>query len=274
MPSRPVYEPAPRLSWDLFFDWFSETWKINDRDVGAEHVTVIGPSGSGKSTLTKELLRIPERQLVVFTKPRDPIVAKYLRSGYTAISRWPRNPPDDVNRFLLWARGPKSQSASGPSLAEKRAHQREIVGDALHRIFNGPRGGEPGGVAVSLDETRYVADMKFLGLGPQIIEGLIQGRTIDMPHILGFQRPSWVPPEAYDQASYLFIAADNDKRNVQRFREIGGADGDELAATVTRLGPYEFAFVDARPGYGGIAVVKVEKKRSAKPSRTAGTVRV
>jgi hypothetical protein len=77
--------------------------------------------------------------------------------------------------------------------------------------------------------------------------------------LLNFQRPSWVPPEAYDQASHLFIAADNDRRNVQRFREIGSVDGDQVAYTVQRLGRYEWCHVDARPGEGTVQVIKMPK---------------
>jgi hypothetical protein len=80
-----------------------------------------------------------------------------------------------------------------------------------------------------------------------------------MSVVLNFQRPSWVPPEAYDQASHLFIAGDNDRRNIQRFREIGGIDGEQVAATVARLGRWEWAHVDARPGKGNVQVIKMPK---------------
>ena len=77
--------------------------------------------------------------------------------------------------------------------------------------------------------------------------------------VLSFQRPTWVPQEAYDQASHLFIAADNDRRNAQRFREIGSIDGDQVAYTVQRLGKYEWCHVDARPGEGSVQVIKMPK---------------
>lgn len=88
---------------------------------------------------------------------------------------------------------------------------------------------------------------------------LIQGRSLRIAMMLSFQRPSWVPPEAYDQASYLFLAADNDKRNVQRFREIGGTDGDQVAYTVQHLKQYEWLYIDARPGHGEQSIIKMPK---------------
>lgn len=188
------------------------------------------------------------------TKPDDPkLEAAMNRQGYVRVSAFPKAPPEDVDRYFLWPPG------SGEMGQEGNTQQRAVIRDMFMKVFRGPQGGQPGRWCICLDEARYVADPGYLGLRKEVNQLLIQGRSVRVAMVLNFQRPSWVPPEAYDQASHLFIAADNDKRNVQRFREIGGADGDQVAYTVQNLGQYEWAHVDARPGYGTVQVIKMPR---------------
>jgi hypothetical protein len=191
----------------------------------------------------------------VFTKPEDQKLTRALqRKGYVAVPAFPRQPPDDVDRYLLWPTG-----SGGMDPASHEAQQLTIR-DAFYKIFNGPGGGAaPGRWCICLDEARYVADPSYLGLRREVNQLLIQGRSLKIACVLNFQRPSWVPPEAYDQASHLFISNDNDRRNVQRFREIGGVDGDQLAVTVQQLEMFEWAHVDARPGRGSIQIIRMPK---------------
>lgn len=188
------------------------------------------------------------------TKPADEKLESHLiGQHYVRVPAFPKAPPPEVDRYLLWPPG------SGEMTAEAHAQQRTIIRDAFTKIFRGPQGGRPGRWCICLDEARYVADPAYLGLRREVNQLLIQGRSLRISVVLNFQRPSWVPPEAYDQASHLFIAADNDKRNIQRFREIGGVDGEIVAATVQQLGLYEWAHIDARPGRGTVQVIKMPK---------------
>ena len=217
-------------------------------------MSIIGPTGTGKSALAVDLLQIRSYVVFVMTKPDDPKLERALdRQQYVRVPAFPKNPPEDVDRYLLWPPG------SGELGVDGRTKQRTILHDAFAKIFRGPPGGDPGRWCVYLDEARYVSDPAYLRLRNDVNHLLIQGRSLLIAVVLSFQRPSWVPPEAYDQASHLFIARDNDKRNVQRFREIGGADGDRVAYTVERLALYEWAHVDARPGKGTVQVVKMPK---------------
>lgn len=239
---------APKVGWYEWYRWFTGEWKQD------EHLSLIGPNGTGKSTLALELLKIRGYKIFVMTKPDDPkLEAAMARQQYVRVNAFPKDPPPEISKYLLWPPG------SGEMTNEAHDQQRAVIRDAFTKVFKGPQGGYPGRWCFCLDEARYVADPSYLGLRREVNQLLIQGRSLRIAMVLGFQRPSWVPPEAYDQASHLFIANDNDKRNVQRFREIGGADGDQVAYTVQRLGRYEWAHVDARPGRGDINVIKMPK---------------
>jgi hypothetical protein len=240
--------PAERVSWETWREWFGSEWKQD------EHMSIIGPTGTGKTALAVELLKIRTYKVFVMTKPADDKLARALdRQHYVKVPAFPRNPPDDIDRYFLWPPG------SGDLSPDGLQKQRTILRDAFVKIFRGPGGGQPGRWCICLDEARYVSDPAYLGLRREVNQLLIQGRSLRISVVLNFQRPSWVPPEAYDQASHLFIAQDNDRRNVQRFREIGGVDGDRVAATVQTLKRYEWCHVDSRPGEGTVQIIKMPK---------------
>lgn len=240
--------PAPRVDWYEWRDWFAREWKQD------EHLSLIGPTGTGKTALAVDLIRIRSFRVFVMTKPADDKLERALqRQGYLRVPAFPREPPDDVDRYLLWPNGSGDLSANG------LLTQRTILHDAFVKIFRGPQGGAPGRWCICLDEARYVSDPSFIGLQRDVKQLLIQGRSLRIAMVLNYQRPSWVPAEAYDQVSHLFIAHDNDRRNIQRFREIGGVDGETVAATVQKLRQFEWAHVDARPGKGEIKIIRMPK---------------
>jgi hypothetical protein len=248
-PSRKKIVPAaPRVDWATWRAWFAREWKQD------EHISVIGTTGTGKSALITDLVKIRSFKVYVMTKPDDPPLEDALiRQHYVKVPAFPKAPPEEIDAYLLWPPG-----AGGIDL-ESIQQQRDIIRNAFTNIFRGPKGGLPGRWCIILDEARYIADPTMLGLSREIKQILIQGRSLKIAMVLSFQRPSWVPPEAYDQASHLFIANDNDRRNVLRFREIGGADGETVAATVQGLEQYEWAHVDARPGRGDVQVIRMPK---------------
>lgn len=248
---RKTIKTAPKVDWLRWYDNFRKgdlSWKQD------EHVSIIGPTGTGKSALAVELLKIRKYRIFVMTKPEDEKLERaLLRQNYVTVAAFPKNPPEDIDKYLLWPPG------SGDLSPDGRDSQRTIIRDAFMKVFTGTNGGKPGRWCFCFDEARYVADPSMLGLRQMMVQLLIQGRSVRIAMMMLFQRPSWVPPEAYDQASHLFVAHDNDRRNVQRFKEIGGIDGDQFAWTIQRLERYEWAYADARPGLSRIEIVKMPK---------------
>jgi hypothetical protein len=197
-----------------------------------EHVTLIGPTGGGKTTLALDLLPFRRYVAVVATKPRDPALAGLIgrRGGFTRVETWP--PPDHLRRVVFWP--PISRMRDAGTQAERTARMLSSVYSA-------------GNWAVYLDEVRYVTQR--LGLARSVELLWLQGRSLGISLIAATQRPSWVPLEAYDQATHLYIARETDRRNLQRLGEIGGGvDTRAVQETVAGLARFEFLYVNTRSG--------------------------
>jgi hypothetical protein len=58
------------------------------------------------------------------------------------------------------------------------------------------------------------------------------------------QRPANIPLHAYSSPEHLFLAFDNDKRDRDRFRDIGGGHDPVLIdRTVQALGAFQFLYL-------------------------------
>ena len=192
-----------------------------------EHVTLVGPTGCGKTTVALGLQERRSYVAVLATKPRDPLIKALPKQGFKVIERWP--PPDYMRRVVLW---PKI-SAMGDRVQQKR----EIQG-AMHRMYRS------GGWCVIADELRYIT--QTLGLKSEAEMFWLQGRTLGISFVSATQRPAWVPLEAYDQATHLFLWRETDKRNLDRLGDIGGVDTQAVKAIVPRLAKHDFLYVNTR----------------------------
>lgn len=200
-----------KLAWADFSD--------NLRFKQGEHVILIGPTGQGKTTLARELIKRRNYVTVIATKPRDPMVASLVKQeGYWLAESWPPPAPRDrFPRVVFW-----------PPIERMRdmSEQRERIRVALMDVY------EQGGWCVYLDEGRYVADQ--LKLGPFVTVLWIQGRTLGISLICSTQRPFWIPQEAYDQSTHMFLWRENDERNLRRYGEFS-QDADDLKTTLATL---------------------------------------
>lgn len=194
---------------EVDYDTFLSRFKFKQD----HHVTVCGPTGCGKSVLLVEAI-VPRCPYCVYfdTKPKDKTVensALYSKEwGWT-------DDPEEIHPWVhkKWVVGTKDFSDPDNT---RQAHKR-IFNQTIKKIY------KETGWAALVDEGRYVCDPAYCGLRDKIAQLYIQGRSDYKRVILATQRPSWVPQEAFDQASHLFFFNDDDLRNVERMAEAAGA---------------------------------------------------
>lgn len=210
---------VPRIAWEDFLADF--VWNQG------EHVTLLGPTGQGKTTLAREIL--PRRDWVVTfgTKAKDETLnAMIKQEGFKRQKEWP--PPPHVRRVVLWP------DMSKPTY---KVEQQRVFYEALSEIY------KSGGWCVYLDELRYICDTLKLG---ELVEVLWQqGRSLGISVVGGNQRPRFVPLNAYDQATHLFVWNFNDKENAKRLSEIVGVDEKEVTAVIRGLPKYDVLYINA-----------------------------
>ena len=208
-----------RKPWDEFLASFK--WKQG------EHVTLLGPTGQGKTTLALEILPRRRYCIVFGTKAKDATLDRLIREqGYVKSEEWP--PPPWAEKVILW-----------PNMKDVhyRIEQQKVFYEALRDIYTS------GGWAVYLDELRYVCDT--LKLAPYVEVLWQQGRSLGISVIGGNQRPRFVPLNAYDQATHLFVWNFNDKENAKRLSEIVGVDEKEVTSIIRGLPKYDVLYINA-----------------------------
>jgi hypothetical protein len=214
---------VPRLPWAEALG--ALRWKQG------EHVTMVGPSGGGKTSLALRLL--PRRRYVAAlgTKPRDATLDRLVkREGWHLSRTWPVN--HEVHpRVVFWPRIERMADAEGQRLA---------VAAFLEDVYRN------GGWTVYLDELRYVTGR--LGLAREVELLWLQGRSLGVSLVGGTQRPAWVPLEAYDQATHLFLWRETDETNLRRLGGLAGVDTRTVRATIVELEHHEVLYVNTRTG--------------------------
>ena len=100
-----------------------------------------------------------------------------------------------------------------------------------------------GGWTVYADEMYYI---KHLGLEPEAIKLLTQGRSQRVTAVVGLQRPSWVTRFAFSETVHYFSFRLGDRRDVLAMRDITG--NADYAEVLPQLKPYEYAYLDTRVG--------------------------
>lgn len=230
----PPDDLAPVIDWDDFMTYVFD-WKQD------QHVGLIGPTDSGKSTLTYAIL--PLRKYVTFfaTKPADKVLDQFAkRSGFTRIEDWPPRvgrvrkhvaTADEMPRRLLWP------DATTLGSVER---QRTVFLRAFEDIY------AQGGWCVVWDEFWYMCSI--LGLEQEARIMLQQARSNDMAFVMGAQRPSRIPLEVYDQATWLFFWKDQDERNLKRMSGIGWLASKSIMAFVANLDRYQALVINTRTG--------------------------
>lgn len=232
----PPESMAPELPWDDFMTYVFD-WRQN------QHVGLVGPTESGKSTLQYSIL--PMRKYVAFfaTKPRDGTLDAFAtKGGFTRIADWPpmkqgmrTRPftPDEMPRRLLWPPTGLSKEAL--------SHQRDVFRTAFEDIYNS------GGWCTVWDEFWMMCNILEMEEEARIM--LQQARAMDIPFVMGAQRPSRIPLELFDQTTHLFFWRDNDEANLKRIGGVGWLQSGPIRAFVANLQPHQVLYLNTRRGW-------------------------
>lgn len=229
-----------RVPWPQFLTGFGELWKQG------EHVTCIGATGRGKTTLLKAILPIRDYTVLMAAKPKDPIINEFAEDGYYVTREYPFPEPREVfPKIIYW---PASDRI------EMIAHQREAFRVAMLDLY------EQGKWCVVWDDARYMSETLNLRSIAEIYWQM--GRSLKLSFVINTQRPYWIPLTAYDQATHLFLWADNDERNLARLADMVPNGRKWVREVFAGLDRHDFVYVNTREEI--VAVSKVDAKQLTK----------
>lgn len=229
MPPRTEVVAKP---WPEFLEWARDTW------APGEHWAVVAPTGEGKTTFVSGLVKTRRYVLALDIKGGDKTLSKL---GWDRINSWPidrkhRKEMDETGRLRLLVGGVDRTSKG-------RAERRVLLRGVLESLM-----ADTGWTVVCTD--LMALTHRTLGQAEdEVRELLILARDADVSIITDWQRPSNVPVEAGDQATYLAVGYTRDKRAVERLSEMMGRNYAELRGAISALGdlPHGWLVVSRRP---------------------------
>lgn len=217
-----------RAPWDATVDRMD--WRPG------EHVTFIGPNGRGKTEAAIKLATERRRWIVFLsTKRIDSTQDVLVEHGFRRISQVKDINPGIHNRFIFKPPFPKNASAS-----DLKANHGAAFSQALITLR------EQTGWTIMVDECRYIAGT--LGLRDELEMLWLQGRSEKTTVMANTQRPRFIPLEAYDQATHIFMWSDSDRNNIVRVSEMAGLNTDLVLATLPGLPKHDILYINTVTG--------------------------
>lgn len=200
-----------------------------------EHVTLIGPTGRGK---TETLISLMERRrwgVFLGTKRVDGTQDRLRSLGYRTIHNPHELHPEVASKFLFRPKFPRM----GEARELQKLHSGKFR-EVLLRIR------AQTGWTVGVDECRYITD--HLKLADEMEMLWLQGRSEGTTIIANTQRPRYIPLEAYDQATHLFLWSDPDMQNLSRVAEMASMDRLAVLDTLPGLSKHDFLYANTVTG--------------------------
>lgn len=228
-----VHAAAPRVPWDEFLaSWFR--WERFDAegDPSGQHVALVGPTGQGKTTLIHNLYPLHPYTALLGTKQKDTSLDSFVKRGFLELSEWRSLPAQQYPRRLIRPRA--------PNLASLVPLQRRAIADAIEGVF------AEGFWDLVIDEGYYVDEVLKLAALLRLIYTQIRSAGVSI--VLATQRPAWVPVEVYDQSTHLFFWSDNDKKNLDRLREVSVKNSVAIREIIPNLEPHQVLYLNTRTG--------------------------
>jgi hypothetical protein len=220
-------------------EFIHNRWKYK----AGEHVTFIGKTQSGKTTLALELLDVtitPKLQTIILVmKPRDKVPAEGMKAlGLKRVRTWP--PPNASKWYPKpprgWVLWPKLGNIKRDNVVLRQQFDRALTESyAAGARRNGSNR------IIFADEVTGLS--KELSLEPELNAIWMRGSAMGLGLWAATQRPFYAPMYAYGAAVHLFLHRDTDKRNTDRYREIGGVDPDLVRQVTNSMDEHQFLYI-------------------------------
>jgi hypothetical protein len=213
-----------------------------------EHALFAGPTQNGKTTLAFELAEqviSPELPIIVaVSKPRDPTTTKFsTRLGLERIDEWPPPPVkifgDKPSGHVLW---PKFGNLHEDAENCARVH-RSMLAERYSAAAKSTRRKPVAGILM-MDDT--VTLSKVMKLDREMTTYLTMAGAMDLGMWVFVQKPTGAGETAlwaYGNSEHVFLFSDPDRRNQQRYDEIGGFDPNIVTAACAILKPYQCLYL-------------------------------
>jgi energy-coupling factor transporter ATP-binding protein EcfA2 len=204
-----------------------------------EHVSIIGPTQRGKSTLGFQLLGASASRemtaVVLWSKPRDRVISDWRKKlKFKEISEWPPAPVP-LKRFK--PRGYVLRPHQ--SLKDFKADNRLLAREFRACIMACYASKDPR--IIFADEAQEL--QQTLGLKPEMEGVWKRGSAMDCGLWALAQRSAFNSQDMYNAPEHLFLFNDPDKRNRDRFGEIGGVNPRLVEQLVNNLGEYQVLYI-------------------------------
>jgi hypothetical protein len=218
-----------------------------------DHVSIIGPTQiAGKTHLAHQLLDSAASQTGIkpvsfVMKPRDETVANWSgKLKFKEIDQWP--PP----KWKFWEPEPR-----GYTLWPKHSFDPERDNEHMKGIFRRALLDQyKNGDSITFADEVYGVCVE-LGMPTELTALWTRGGGMGAGLWSATQKPSGtqqggIPSFVYNSPSWLFLSRDPDKRNRDRFNEIGGIDGNSISEITQSLKKHEFLVVHREGPYMSI----------------------
>jgi hypothetical protein len=201
-----------------------------------QHVTIIGPNGRGKTTLGFQLLGMSvtkEMQaFVLISKPRDSTVDTWeKRLRFKTIEEFP--PPYNFRKPRGYMLRPYQ------SLRDLDADNARLRTQFKKCMMSCYASQKP--TIVFADEVQEL--QTTLKLKAECEAYWKRGRSLDSGLWALAQRSAYNSQDMYNAPEHLVLFSDPDKRNRQRFGEIGGVDSDLVMEITEHLDPFQALYI-------------------------------
>lgn len=234
--------------WVIPRDEFAENYFDNQP---GNHQLHAGPTRRGKSTLIHRLAKSSATQeipwYVIQSKPKDGIITKFTNLGGARLVRdWPpkariKDMYEDKPRIYVL-------HPQFGSFDDDRARVREIIRKLLaDRYLKGIKGEK--GVIVADDLPNLSL---YYGLDEEMTQHVTMSGAMGVGLCGAVQKPTGAGKTSlwlYGACEHAFIFSDPDKRNRERYGEIGGVDPKLVERVSLALNPHQCLYIKRSGGY-------------------------